>query len=211
MRLLLRVLPLTFLIVVATSGVRTLSPEASVLVEPPESGACYKFDTFTDDCGIGTPPDVCYGIFRITGEPPILGDGLTRSEQRTVPCQGCSGSVNNVPTAVDNPDCCDQDQDGYQRTECLGGTDCNDTPGAGFYIHPHATEICGDGIDNDCDPATEDGPRNCSWGDCPDTCLGAVDMCVYPITGCPSGASSVGFAATSRARSWSTLGARALL
>jgi hypothetical protein len=39
---------------------------------------------------------------------------------------------------------------GYQRTQCLGGTDCNDDPSTGYAIHPGSTEICEDGIDNDC-------------------------------------------------------------
>ena len=53
------------------------------------------------------------------------------------------------PVAVDNPPCCDQDRDGYNRTSC-GGSDCNDDPfDGGYYIKPSAPEIC-DGKDNNC-------------------------------------------------------------
>jgi hypothetical protein len=55
----------------------------------------------------------------------------------------------------------DLDGDGFVRTSCEGGTDCNDDPDGeenvdgdrvpGSEISPDADEICGDGIDNDCD------------------------------------------------------------
>jgi len=53
-----------------------------------------------------------------------------RARGRSVPC--------SVP---------DADGDGYNRPPC-GGNDCNDANPA---IHPGAPEICGDGIDQDCD------------------------------------------------------------
>lgn len=43
--------------------------------------------------------------------------------------------------------CGDQDEDGYQDIVC-GGNDCDDTDPS---INPGATEVCGDGVDNDCD------------------------------------------------------------
>ncbi len=49
--------------------------------------------------------------------------------------------------------CPDNDDDGYFDTTC-GGTDCDDTRDD---VHPGATEICNDGIDQDCDGLV-DGP-----------------------------------------------------
>ncbi len=48
--------------------------------------------------------------------------------------------------SIASPICKDTDLDGYKDLNC-GGNDCNDLDG---NIHPGATEICGDGKDNDC-------------------------------------------------------------
>jgi len=54
----------------------------------------------------------------------------------------------------------DRDNDGYRAAQ-LGGQDCNDQDGA---IHPGADEVCGDGIDNDCDgQIDDDGLGDHTW------------------------------------------------
>jgi predicted outer membrane repeat protein len=60
----------------------------------------------------------------------------------------------DTDTDTDTGPTVDADGDGYFATSD-GGDDCDD---AHETVHPQAPEICGDGFDNDCNPATvEDG------------------------------------------------------
>jgi len=57
------------------------------------------------------------------------------------------------------PVCLDEDQDGYGTgPDCTGQTDCNDADAA---IHPGATEVCGNGKDEDCVGGDLVCPSNC--------------------------------------------------
>lgn len=53
------------------------------------------------------------------------------------------------------PPCADGDGDGFAAATC-GGSDCADDNG---QVRPDAKEICGNGLDDDCDGATDSVPK----------------------------------------------------
>jgi hypothetical protein len=73
----------------------------------------------------------------------------------------CDGLVDTLdPNAVNCPVVCiDADGDGYSTNGGIcGPTDCNDNETA---VNPAATEICDDGIDNDCDRLVDGFDTDC--------------------------------------------------
>jgi Putative metal-binding motif len=174
MKWLLRIATLACLIVVASFNFSSSALESRPVVQPvPQwSTQCYSFYSDIDVCGCESGS----ATYNVTGQY-ISGAGLKASEPRTVPCQGGQGcpDVTNVPTAVDNPYCCDRDQDGYNRPGCGGGTDCNDEDSS---IHPGAAENCTDYADNNCNGQTDCADYAC-FGE--EGCCQGVGQSCYPI------------------------------
>lgn len=64
------------------------------------------------------------------------------------------------------PECTDSDGDGYSvEGGACGEVDCDDSDAA---VNPGATEVCGDGVDNDCDGQIDE---NCDSSNCPVTMI----------------------------------------
>lgn len=85
--------------------------------------------------------------------------------------------------------CCktnsDYDNDGYDGIAC-GGTDCNDNNAS---VYPGAPELCGDGIDNDCDGEIDETDLTVSAGDCEVSYYGYAPEQGADLTATPSGGS----------------------
>ncbi len=71
----------------------------------------------------------------------------------------CDGNADEADTDCVAP-CADADEDGHTDVTC-GGDDCDDNDAA---VNPEASEICDDGIDNDCDGDVDSDDTI----DCPD-------------------------------------------
>ena len=108
------------------------------------------FDSNSTECGGTDCNDLNFNINPSAQE--ICGNGID---------EDCSGSdLACVP--ID----CDTDNDGYEVASC-GGNDCNDNFAV---INPGRTEICDNGIDDDCNPATTD------------TCSAPASVTITPTT-----------------------------
>ncbi|UJR84061.1 MopE-related protein [Sandaracinus amylolyticus] len=157
----------------------------------PESGTCrFVPDHGACDDGIDCTLDLCDPSRDDNGcthaaDDAICDDGFCRSGGRCDPARGCTGGTARdcSDTSRCTTDRCDEvlamcvrtvvdaDGDGFtaQRVlgeSCIDGTDCDDARAA---VHPGATEVCSNAIDDDCDGAPDDGCGGCRpiAGACP--------------------------------------------
>ncbi|MGI5861850.1 MAG: putative metal-binding motif-containing protein [Myxococcales bacterium] len=147
----------------------------------PDPGEC----VIDADCPDGMVCELSAGCL----EPRICVPGCHESSQCsggaecvlppcfTCPCPGWCEQV---------PGCVDADNDGYVADCIYGGCpnvrgycDCDDQ---NPRVFPGASEVCGDGIDQDCDDLVDEG-CGCASGD---TCFQALD-CVAGVELCAEG------------------------
>jgi hypothetical protein len=83
------------------------------------------------------------------GSTACLGGALSCVQNVQSSAELCDGLDNDCDGQTDEGLTVDGDGDGHSTPGSCGGTknDCNDTVAA---IHPGAAEVCGDGIDQDC-------------------------------------------------------------
>jgi len=103
-----------------------------------------------DEIGIW-PRVLTEGEIALLAKEPLQGDGTGDV------CDPCPQSADLACAPVT---CLDADGDGYGvagASSCSGGAtkiDCNDGDPS---VHPDGQEVCGDGLDNDCDARADEG------------------------------------------------------
>jgi len=90
------------------------------------------------------------------GNPEICNDGIDND------CNGLTDNADPSCQFTPPPSCTDVDQDGFSAEGGACGTpDCNDFDA---NVYPGATEICNDGIDQDCSGADRTKGKICQDG-----------------------------------------------
>ncbi len=130
-------------------------------------------NTIDDDCsGDDEPCPACAENWTCTD----WGTCVNGTHTRTCTDSNNCGTENNKPEESEacSVSCVDNDNDGYGNpasSACAHGElDCNDNDS---QINPGATEICGDGVDNNCDGVSQVCGFNCT-----DECLTGERGCL---------------------------------
>jgi cysteine-rich repeat protein len=162
-------------------GVVGADEECDTGVSP--DGSCQPDCTWTcetdEDCAL-MDPSVCDGVDTCDVDSHLcIGGGVA------VACaddgEACTLEMcDDLLGCVVDKDTNDQDGDGHYTVDC-GGDDCDDTEPEVYTGH---SDICGDGLDNDCNGVTDDGiPTwyvDCDGDSYAASATGAITSCVLP-------------------------------
>ncbi|HOX45078.1 MAG TPA: MopE-related protein [Myxococcota bacterium] len=133
---------------VASAEPRWIVPRAFALAP----GRWYVRVQTRDDAGATGPAGDPHLAFEVSAAPSCAGQGGQG-------CQALDSCQGDWREAADDPRCCvgtcqacpDADGDGYASAACAG-PDCDDADQA---VHPGATEVCENGLDDDCNQLTD--------------------------------------------------------
>ncbi len=87
--------------------------------------------------------DYSINVFKKDLPVNFMVGGIAANQGEVV---SCGENPNELDLTIGTVESVDYDGDGYYSSES-GGNDCNDNSSS---IHPGATEVCGDGVDQDC-------------------------------------------------------------
>ncbi len=90
-----------------------------------------------------------------TGFPVVDDDGDMPDDDGDDDSATDDDTADDDTADDDTVECPDADGDGYRDAAC-GGEDCDD---ADRNVNPDAYDICGDGVDNDCDGTPDNPPH----------------------------------------------------
>jgi len=179
-KILVALLVMTFLaLIVAYRGASwRVSGKTFAVTAAPQfpNGSCFSFSSDEVSCGNGPVDQGGCGLGSKTTAQFVTGTGRQMLQTNVVACAGAPNCPpETVDTPVDNPGCCDQDNDGYAGALC-GGSDCDDN---NFFINPGRAEVCNDGVNNNCFGGTDCGDWDCLND--PACCTGVGQSCLGGI------------------------------
>lgn len=154
------------------------------------TGTCRSGVCLPDSCATTADcddMDVCTGAETCSATMCMPGTALDCDDDNACTADSCAAVSGCLHVPIDG------DLDGHSASslgEC--GDDCDDT---NSMVHPEATEICGDTIDNDCDGTIDEAIMTAWYADCDGDGFAAsgartVSSCVRPAPGlamCESG------------------------
>lgn len=131
--------------------------------------------------------DACLGYERCevtTGATGQIGICLPDSTRTTLDCDATCEICDSIAGECVPSPAADADFDGHASTAC-GGDDCNDAEAG---INPALPEICGDGMDSNCNGDADEGAISSWYPDCDDDNYASSSSTPMESCGAPASA-----------------------